>query len=109
MARSVCQSQYIGRRTNRYVASPTISSRCIRTKLSRILDDSIAEGDKVAIWYTAEGTHRGEFAGIPATGMHVRWSGVDLLTLEQGKITQARFLSDLFGLISQLSAKPAKP
>lgn len=73
------------------------------------IDDSMAEGNKVAIWYTVEGTHRGEFAGIPATGTHVRWTGVDLLTIEHGKITQARFLSDLFGLTSQLSAKPAKP
>src|SRR5215207_81718 len=57
------------------------------------IDDSMAEGNKVAIWYTVEGTHRGEFAGIAATGKHVRWSGVDLLTIEHGKITQARFLS----------------
>jgi steroid delta-isomerase-like uncharacterized protein len=73
------------------------------------IDDSIAEGNKVAIWYTVEGTHSGEFAGIPPTGRHVRWAGVDLLTFEHGKIAQARFLSDFFGLMSQLSAKTAVP
>jgi predicted ester cyclase len=73
------------------------------------IDDSMAEGNKVAIWYTVEGTHRGEFAGVPATGKHVEWSGVDLLIIEHGKITQARFLSDFYGLTSQLSAKPANP
>jgi len=70
------------------------------------IDDTIAEGNKVGIWYTVEGTHRGEFEGIPATGNHVKWSGFDLLTIEYGRITEARFLSDFFGLITQLGAKP---
>jgi predicted ester cyclase len=70
------------------------------------IDDIIAEGDKVGVWYTAEGTHRGEFAGIAATGNHVKWSGFDLLTVEHRKISQARFLSDFFGLMTQLGANP---
>ena len=33
------------------------------------IDDILAEGQKVAMWYTVEGTLRGEFEGIsqPAT------------------------------------------
>ena len=70
------------------------------------IDDILAEGSKVGVWYTAEGTHRGEFEGIPATGKRVKWSGFDLLTVEHGKITQARFISDFFGLMTQLGAQP---
>jgi steroid delta-isomerase-like uncharacterized protein len=70
------------------------------------IDDILAEGSKVGVWYTAEGTHRGEFEGIPATGKRVKWSGFDLLTVEHGKITQARFISDFFGLMTQLGANP---
>ena len=73
------------------------------------IDDILAEGSKVGVWYTAEGTHRGEFEGIPATGKRVKWSGVDLLTVEHGKISEARFLSDFFGLMMQLGAKPQSP
>jgi predicted ester cyclase len=73
------------------------------------IDDIIAEGNKVGIWYTAEGTHRGEFADIAATGNHVKWSGFDLLTIEHGKISQARFLSDFFGLVTQLGATLRNP
>jgi len=73
------------------------------------IDDILAEGSKVGVWYTAEGTHRGEFEGIPATGKRVKWSGFDLLTVEHGKITQARFISDLFGLMTQLGAQPQSP
>jgi steroid delta-isomerase-like uncharacterized protein len=73
------------------------------------IDDILAEGSKVGIWYTVEGTHRGEFEGIPATGKRVKWSGFDLLTVEHGKISEARFLSDFFGLMTQLGAKPQNP
>jgi steroid delta-isomerase-like uncharacterized protein len=73
------------------------------------IDDILAEGSKVGVWYTVEGTHQGEFEGIPATGKRVKWSGFDLLTVEHGKITEARFLSDFFGLMTQLGAKPQSP
>jgi steroid delta-isomerase-like uncharacterized protein len=73
------------------------------------IDESLAEGNKVGIWYTVEGTHRGEFEGIPATGNHVKWTGFDLLTIEHGKISDARFLSDFFGLMTQLGAKAQNP
>ena len=73
------------------------------------IDDILAEGSKVGVWYTSEGTHRGEFEGIPATGKRVKWSGFDLLTVEHGKITQARFISDFFGLMTQLGAQPQSP
>lgn len=70
------------------------------------VDEIIAEGNKVGVWYTVEGTHRGEFEGIAATGNHVKWSGFDLLTVEHGRISEARFISDFFGLMTQLGAKP---
>jgi steroid delta-isomerase-like uncharacterized protein len=73
------------------------------------IDDVIAEGNKVGVWYTVEGTHRGEFERIAATGNHVKWSGFDLFTIEHGKISEARFLSDFFGLMTQLGAKPQNP
>jgi steroid delta-isomerase-like uncharacterized protein len=71
------------------------------------IDDIVAEGNKVGIWYTVEGTHRGEFEGIPPTGNHVTWSGFDLVNVKEGKIADARFLSDLYGLLAQLGATVA--
>jgi len=73
------------------------------------IDDILAEGSKVGIWYTVEGTHRGEFEGISATGKRVKWSGFDLLTVEHGKVLEARFLSDFYGLMTQLGTKPENP
>ena len=73
------------------------------------IDDILAEGNKVGIWYTVQGTHQGEFEAIPATGNQVRWVGFDLLTFEGGRISEARLLSDLHGLLTQLGATPSPP
>jgi steroid delta-isomerase-like uncharacterized protein len=74
------------------------------------ITDVVAERDKVAIWYTVEGTHRGEFDGVRPTDKHVSWTGVDLLRVGGGKLVEARFLSDSLGLLRQLgAASPAPP
>jgi steroid delta-isomerase-like uncharacterized protein len=73
------------------------------------IDDIVAEGSKVGIWYTVEGTHRGDFEAIPPTGKQVKWFGFDLLTIEGGKIAEGRFVSDLLGLLRQLGAIVSPP
>jgi steroid delta-isomerase-like uncharacterized protein len=73
------------------------------------IDAIVAEGSKVGIWYTVEGTHRGEFENIPPTGRQVKWYGFDLLTIEGGKISEGRFVSDLLGLLRQLGATVSPP
>lgn len=71
-----------------------------------IIDDIIADGQKVGLWYTVSGTHDGEFQDIPPTGKQVKWEGFDLFTIEGGRIAHARFLSDLHGLLTQLDPTP---
>ena len=66
------------------------------------LDDVIAAGDRVAARWTATGTHRGELAGIPATGRSVRWGGIDLYRLERGMVVEWWRNDDFVGLLHQL-------
>jgi steroid delta-isomerase-like uncharacterized protein len=73
------------------------------------IDAVVAEGDKVGVWYTVDGTHRGEFESIPPTGKRVRWVGSDLFSIKDGKISEARFLSDAVGLLTQLGATVSPP
>lgn len=68
------------------------------------ITEILAEGDKVVIWYTVQGTQRGEFEGIRPTGRQVNWFGSDLLRVEGGKIVEGRFLYDSLGLLRQLGA-----
>jgi steroid delta-isomerase-like uncharacterized protein len=73
------------------------------------LTELLAEGNKVVIWYTARGTHRGEFEGIPATGRRVTWVGSDLLRIDGSRIVEGRFLDDSLGLLRQLRAPGDRP
>ena len=73
------------------------------------IEEIIGEGDKVGIWYTARGTHRGEFEGISPTSRQVSWFGYDLLRVEGGKIAQGRFIDDSLGLLRQLGATLSAP
>jgi steroid delta-isomerase-like uncharacterized protein len=73
------------------------------------VEEIIGEGDKVGIWYTAHGTHKGEFEGIPPTNRQVSWFGFDLLRVKSGKIVQGRFIDDSLGLMRQLGATLSPP
>lgn len=73
------------------------------------IDELVGEGGTVAVWYTAEGTHKAEFEGISATGRHVTWSGADVVRVEGGRIRQGRFVDDSLGLMRQLGATLVPP
>ena len=66
----------------------------------------IAEGDKVAVRFTARGTHKGEFLGIPPTGKQVAWAGINIYRVASGKIAETWQLSDGLGLMQQLGVVP---
>jgi steroid delta-isomerase-like uncharacterized protein len=56
----------------------------------------IAEGDKVAVCFTAKGTHDGVFQGVPATGKHYELSGMTVWRFVGGKIAEEWvFFNDL--------------
>lgn len=74
-----------------------------------MIAEIIAEGDKVGIWYTVQGTQKGEFEGIPPTGKQVNWVGVDLLRVAGGKIVEGQFVDDSLGLLRQLGATVTPP
>jgi steroid delta-isomerase-like uncharacterized protein len=71
------------------------------------MDDAIVEGSQIAVRFTATGTHRGEFAGVPATGKSISISGIDIVRFEDDKIAEHWGYSDQMGLMQQLGAMPA--
>jgi predicted ester cyclase len=52
---------------------------------NKSIDDMVAEGDKVVIRYTVQGTQKGAILGIPATGKHVSITACDIYKIEGGK------------------------
>ncbi|HEX9115561.1 MAG TPA: ester cyclase [Anaerolineae bacterium] len=71
-----------------------------------IVDHMVAEGDDVAVRYTFEGTHRGPFLGVPATGNHVRFTGISLYRILGDKIVESWSEFDLLAVIRQLGSWP---
>jgi steroid delta-isomerase-like uncharacterized protein len=72
-----------------------------------VLEDLVAEGDKVAKRWVFRGTNTGEYAGIPPTGKQVTMRGITLYKLAGGKVTELYWNYDVFGLLQQLGAIPA--
>ena len=70
------------------------------------IDDQIAEGDKVMTRWTAQGTHQGELAGLPATGKSSTVTGITVHRLVEGKIAESWGIFDEFGMMQQLGAIP---
>jgi predicted ester cyclase len=71
-----------------------------------IVDDLIAEADKVAARITGYGTHEAELLGIPATHKAITMSGIVIWRLAGGKIVEHWAQVDLFGLLQQLGVVP---
>jgi steroid delta-isomerase-like uncharacterized protein len=71
------------------------------------IDDQIAEGDKVCSRATTRGTHQGEIFGIPATGEVVTMTGMTIVRIVEGRITDSWVKNDVMGLMNQLGAGSA--
>ena len=72
-----------------------------------MIEDMIAEGDKVVTRYTSRGTHKGDFMGIPATGKKVVGSGIVITRIAEDKIAEDWEEFDGIGFLQQLGVIPA--
>lgn len=70
-------------------------------------EDMIAEGDRVASRWTIVGTHKGEFVGIPPTGVQVMFTGILISRISNGKIVEDWENSDVLGMLQQLGVIPS--
>ena len=69
-------------------------------------EDLISEGEKVVGRFTMRGTHTGEFLGVPPTGRRVTMSGIDIVRVAGGKISESWYGEHLLELVQQLGAVP---
>jgi steroid delta-isomerase-like uncharacterized protein len=71
-----------------------------------IVEDMIAESDKVAVRYTLEGTHAGELFGIPPTGRRLSINSIAVERVSEGKIREHWRVTDSLDMMQQLGALP---
>ena len=62
----------------------------------------IAEGDKVAVCFTAKGTHDGVFQGLPPTGKKYEISAMTVWRFVDGKIAEEWVFSNDLDLYRQV-------
>ena len=77
--------------------------------LTVTIEHLIIDGENVASVLTLEGTHIGDFLGIPPTGKRFQMPAVFFYQLENGKIVRERRIYDFTGLLLQIGVLKAKP
>ncbi len=71
------------------------------------IESTIAEGDSVVYRTTLQGTHTGNFLGIPPTGKGVKINDFTLLRIVEGKIVEWWYDCNLLAVMQQLGLMPA--
>ena len=67
------------------------------------VEDILAEGDRVAVRLSVSGTHNGVLMGnIQPTGKKVKWTGIDILRIENGKIKDRWSERNLLSMLKQI-------
>jgi len=70
------------------------------------IEDSISEGDKVAVRFRFVGKNTGAFMDMPATGKSATGTGTGIFRVANGKITDNWVNFDALGLMQQLGFVP---
>ena len=70
-------------------------------------EDIFADGDRVAVRWTAEGTQSGNLLGIPASGRSFGFAGISIFRVAAGKIAEQWEEWDKLDLMQQLGVVPA--
>lgn len=82
------------------------SCRAAFEHLNVTIEDMIAEGNNVAVRFTAHGVHKGDFMGLPATGKPITMTGIEVFRIKDGKIAELWGEANLLGLMQQLGIIP---
>lgn len=81
----------------------------VRTGLPDIretIEDMVAEGDRVVYRWTVTATHSGEVLGVPGTGKQIRFGGIEIYRLENGRIMERWGVFEQLSMLTQLGVIP---
>jgi predicted ester cyclase len=76
--------------------------RCALPDTHITLVDTIAEGDKVVVRFEVQATHTGSGLPVEPTGRRVRFSGMSIIEVVDGKLTKGWNNWDQLGMLIQL-------
>jgi steroid delta-isomerase-like uncharacterized protein len=67
---------------------------------------TVAEQNRIAISWSAEGTHHGPIMNIPPTGRKVQVRGVSIIDVKDGLVTRGQYIWDLAGMLRHMGLLP---
>ena len=74
------------------------------SNMSLTVEDTLSQGDRVAVRFRLSGTHSGPVMGIAPTGKKINITGTGIFKLVNGKATDNWVNFDSLGLLQQLGA-----
>jgi steroid delta-isomerase-like uncharacterized protein len=69
-----------------------------------VVEDTVAEDDKVAARCTVRGKHQADTLGFAATNQPVEFTGITIVRISEGKIVEAWNNFDFMSMFKQLGA-----
>lgn len=69
-----------------------------------IVEDTVAEGDKIAARCRVRGTHQGDSLGVAATNNEIEFTGICIVSIKDGKIAEAWNNFDFMSMSRQINA-----
>ena len=72
--------------------------------LQHMVEEMIAEGDRVAVRFSAHGTHTGQWLEFAPRGRSIQYTGVTLARIAEGKIVEHQTWWDKAGLMEQIKS-----
>jgi predicted ester cyclase len=75
------------------------------SNIEAIVEDQIAEGDKVASRITMYCTHTGEYQSVPATGKRITIPYIDITLIKAGKIVEEWVEYDTMNILRQIRVR----
>ncbi|HEX7514609.1 MAG TPA: ester cyclase [archaeon] len=69
-----------------------------------VVEDAIAQADKVVIRWSGHATHKGPFLDVPPTNKKVTLEGITIFRVDKGRVAEQWGELNLYGILRQLGA-----
>lgn len=66
------------------------------------IEDEVAEDDKVVIRWSFSATHLGNFLDISPSGKKIKWTGITIYHIIDGKVVEERGEENFLGFLRQI-------
>jgi predicted ester cyclase len=76
------------------------------SEFQEMVQDQIAEGDKVVTRLSGRGKHTGTLMGAAPTGKALTWSGISITRFVDGRIAEEWVETDMLNFLQQLGVVP---